>query len=163
VNTSGTRNSEAMRISKLSIPLCVAWLTFCDGCGSGDGLVPVEGVVTLDGQPMPGIQVMFDQPELSANENKGYTGRTDEEGRFVLAPALAEGSGVPPGKYRVSLSTAYDPSAPAPPSPRQNLLFDPESAPPPPERVPSAYRGGKLSFTVPEGGTDQANFELKSK
>jgi hypothetical protein len=107
---------------------------------------------------------MFDQPELSANENKGYTGRTDDNGRFVLAPALEEGNGVPPGTYRVSLSTAYDPSAPAPPPrPGQSTLFYPESAPPPPERVPPAYRGGKLSFTVPEDGTDQANFELKSR
>jgi hypothetical protein len=38
-----------------------------------------------------------------------------------------------------------------------------KSSPPPPERIPRGYRGGKLTFTLPEGGTDQANFELKSK
>jgi hypothetical protein len=120
-------------------------------------------MITLDGEPLPDIQVLFDQPDLGPN-NKGYTGRTDEQGHYVLAPVIGEGSGALPGTYRVSLSTAGNPSAPAPPpSANRPTLFYPESAPPPPERVPPAYRGGKLSFTVPEEGTDQANFELKSR
>jgi hypothetical protein len=128
-------------------------------------LADVSGIVTLDGQPMSGVHVLFDQPELGPRENKGYTGRTDDSGRYSLKPMLGEGSGVPPGKYRVSLTTAVvDPSAPAPkPAPGQTTIFYPESPPPPPERVPPAYRGGKLSFTVPGDGTDQANFELKSR
>ena len=115
---------------------------------------------------MSGVQVLFDQPELSVRENKGFVGRTNDEGRFKLSPAFDTGTAVPPGTYRVSLTTAvFDPSAPAPEPPRTsgNTPFYPESPPPPPERIPPAYRGGKLTFTVPEGGTDQANFELKSK
>jgi hypothetical protein len=136
------------------------------GCGGGGDGVTVEGVVTLDGQPLPGVQVLFDQPELPPNENKGYVGRTDEQGRYVLHPSLGEGSGVPPGKYRVALTTAvYDPSNP-PQAPREaarSSAFFPESAPVPPERIPPAYRGGKLTFEVPEDGTEEANFALKSK
>jgi hypothetical protein len=128
----------------------------------------VEGRITLDGQPLPGVQVLFDQPELSVRENKGYVGRTDAEGMYQLSPAFGQGTEVPPATYRVSLTTAvFDPSAPAPTPPpgasSSSSPFYPESPPPPPERIPPAYRGGKLTFTVPEGGTVQANFDLKSK
>jgi hypothetical protein len=140
-----------------------AWFCSFAGCGGRSG---VEGKITLDGQPLPGVQILFDQPELSVRENKGYVGRTDSEGEYQLSPAFDQGTEVPPGTYRVSLTTSiFDPSAPVlpPKSGASSTPFYPESPPPPPERIPPAYRGGKLTFTVPEGGTDQANFELKSK
>ena len=115
--------------------LFVAWLVCCAGCSERDGLVPVKGVITLDGTPMPSIQVLFDQPELGANENKGYTGKTDEQGRYTLRPMLGEGAGTPPGTFRVSLSTAADPLAAAPkPGVKQTAVFYPEGPPPPPKR-----------------------------
>jgi hypothetical protein len=141
-------------------------LTCIGGCGDGGGRVTVEGVVTLDGQPMPGVYLTFDQPELSPNQNVGYIGKTDETGRYSLRPMLGDGSGAPPAKYRVSLTTAVsDPSQPAPTPSNTNsgTPFFPESAPPPPERIPPAYRDGTLSFEVPEDGTKDANFALKSR
>jgi hypothetical protein len=145
--------------------LFVIWLGTCVGCGGGGELVPVEGAVTLDGRPMAGIQVVYDQPELGANANQGYGGKTDEQGRYVLLPILGKGTGAPPGKYRVSLSTPADPLAIATPQAGagQTTIFFPEAPPPPPERVPPAYRGGVLSFTVPAEGTGEADFHLKSK
>ena len=124
-------------------------------------MVPVEGVITLDGQPLPNINVVFDQPELSVKENIGYTGKTDAQGHYELRPAGKEGTGAPPGKYRVSLSTAYDPSAPPPPGARPTTVFVPAEPPPPPERVPAKER--QHSFEVPADGTDKADFPLKSK
>jgi hypothetical protein len=126
--------------------------------------VDVSGVVTLDGQPLPGVHLTFDQPELSPNENVGYVAKTDAEGRYSLRPMMGEGSGVPPGKYRVSLTTAVaDPSAP-PPRPKggRATIYD-VSPPPPPEKIPPAYLGGKLTFDVPAEGTEEANFDLKSR
>lgn len=138
----------------------------CLGCSSGGDQVPVEGVVTLNGQALTGVQVTFDQPELGPKENKGYIARTDEQGRFVLRPAMGEGAGAPPGTYRVSMTTAvFDPSAPPPKAPAagSTTIFFPESAPLPPERIPPAYRNGKLTFEVPSGGTTSADFKLVSK
>lgn len=144
----------------------VATSLLCSGCGSGDQ-VSVEGVITLDGQPLAGAQVTFDQPELGPKENKGYIGRTDDQGHYVLRPMRGEDSGVSPGKYRVLLTTAVlDPNAPAPttrPAAGSTTIFFPESPPPPPERIPPAYRGGKLTFEVPSGGTTSADFKLVSK
>jgi hypothetical protein len=140
----------------------VVGIAFCAGCSDGESLVPVEGVITLDGKPLTGINVVFDRPDLPTNENIGYGGKTDSQGRYVLQPFGKDRVGVAPGEYRVSLSTAYDSSAPPPPGARPTTVFIPAEPPPPPERVPPAYRGGKLTFMVPEGGTDQANFDLKS-
>jgi hypothetical protein len=136
--------------------------TCCAGCGSGGG-VDVSGIVTLDGQPLPGVHLTFDQPELPPNKNIGYVGQTDAEGRYTLRPIMGDGSGVPPGKYRVSLTTAVaDPSAPPPPRPagRRATIYD-ESPKPPPEKVPPTSR--VQEFTVPADGTEEANFDLKSK
>jgi hypothetical protein len=122
------------------------------GCGGQNGdLVSVEGVVTLDGKPMSGVRVTFDQPELGPNKNIGYAARTDEQGRYVLRPIINDGTGVPPGTYRVSLTTV------------ETVDRTRDDSPMTPERIPPAYRGGKLSFEIPADGTDQANFELKSK
>lgn len=150
--------------TKAAISLALSSLVWCSGCGAGGGdRVPVAGVVTLDGKPMPGIQVTLDRPELSANENKAYFGVTDASGRYTLRAAGEKKDGIPPAEYRVSLSTvAADPASPAPP-PKQTTIFFPEAPPPPPERVPPAYLGGKLKFTVPAGGTDKADFALTSK
>jgi hypothetical protein len=149
------------------LTLALSFVLAClSGCGEGGDRVTVEGIVTLDGQPMPGVHLTFDQPELSPNQNIGYIGKTDETGRYSLRPMLGEGTGAPPGKYRVSLTTAVtDPSqpAPTPSTTKSSTPFYPESAPPSPERIPPAYRGGKLTFEVPEDGTEEANFDLKSK
>lgn len=148
---------------KLAIRTALAVLPFCTGCGPGEGRVPVSGVVTLDGQPLSGVHVLFDQPELSPTKNIGYIGVTDESGRYELRPAIAEESGAPPGKFRVSLTTAVaDPSAPIVPQ-RTSSAFYSDEPPVLPERIPPAYRGGKLTFEVPADGTDAANFDLKSK
>jgi hypothetical protein len=150
---------------RLSTSLFAVLLACFAGCGDESSLVPVEGVITLDGRPLPSIQVLFDQPELGANENTGYTGKSDEQGRYVLRPVIGEGSGAPPGKYRVSLSTAADPTSAAntQAGAKQSTIFYPEAPPPPPERVPPAYRGGKLSMEIPADGKTDANFELKSR
>ncbi len=48
------------------------------GCG-GDGVRPVSGLVTYQGQPVAGADVMF-----TPTEGKPSHGITDEEGRYEL-------------------------------------------------------------------------------
>ncbi len=137
-------------------------LAFCftcvAGCGGDGGAVPVSGVITLDGQPMPNVAVTFDRPELPPNENIGWIGRTDAQGRYELRPSMGEGSGVPPGQYRVSFTTAVaDPNAPATTTSRSPTTpFVAAEPPPPPERIPPRHR--TKYFVVSEEGTNAANF-----
>lgn len=132
-------------------------------------MVPVAGVVTLDGKPLANVQVTFDQPELGPNMNKGYIGWTDTEGRYSLRPLDSTDAGAVVGTYRVSLTTAVvNPAAPQPKQqssaakPASPFLFE-ESPPALPELVPAAYRDGKQTFVVPAEGTQSADFPLKSK
>jgi len=127
--------------------LCAACAS---GCGkSGPALQPVSGVVTLDGSPLAGAVVAFDpaSPEVRGR----FIGKTDDQGRFSLGPPEEEGGGAPAGLYHVSFTTVvYD----KPPL---------ETDPVPIDRVPPQYRTGSMQFEVPEGGTDSANFDLKSR
>ena len=118
------------------------------GCGkSGKGLVPVEGNVTLDGSPMSGVYVFFDQPQ--AERNVAYIGQTDEQGHFQLKRAGESVVGAAPGAYRVTLSTAVVKPG------------SPEGTPSPPERVPPKYAGGKLKYEVSDNRFDQRRFRIE--
>jgi hypothetical protein len=58
------------------------------GCGGNTGgpIGPVSGKVTLDGVPMPGVEVVFSPKAKPGNSNSGpYSiGMTDTEGNYEL-------------------------------------------------------------------------------
>lgn len=117
------------------------------GCGGTNGVVPVEGTVTLDGKPFGNVQVLFYLPGKGPETN--FSAITDTEGRFTLASLRGKQPGVTPAAYSVSLTTAHwAPEAT-------------ETDPPPRELVPPRMREHK--FEVVAGGTKEANFELASK
>jgi hypothetical protein len=123
--------------------------TLAAGFGCQGGGNPVEGKVTLDGQPLSGVHVAFFPAGASVNDPTLFRGVTDENGSYLLVNPINNESGAPAGKYRVSLTTAV-------PGPN-----DDETTPLPPERVPAKHRDQQ--FEVPNGGTTEANFELKSR
>jgi hypothetical protein len=124
------------------------------GCSSNAKVVPVSGTVTLDGKPLPNAHVAF-QPVAegaSRNAGSGSFGATDAAGHYTLNLADSGEPGVAVGKHRVeiSLKAASDDR-------------DPKLRPPS-KTLPERYnRRTELEFDVPAGGTDQANFDLKSK
>ena len=71
-------------------------LAACAGCGSK--LVPVEGVVNLDGQPVDRATVTF----IPQGEGRQATGVTGADGHFTLA--TGPDSGAPPGNYKVTVT-----------------------------------------------------------
>ena len=77
----------------------------CAGCGSsGPRLTPVEGVVTLDGQPLQGAAVLF-EPQAGG---RPATGETDAQGRFVLK-TVEQGDGAQVGMNLVSVAKQAKP------------------------------------------------------
>jgi hypothetical protein len=129
------------------------------GCGGVSfHSAPVSGKVTLDGNPMADVQVLF-QPagSESGNPGPGSQGITDARGRFTLRTVDGSRKGAVPGKHKVILMYV-DPNAP---DEETGEGPDAEAAAPQFKLPPNA-RDGSLEFTVPEGGTDQANFELTS-
>ena len=65
-----------------------------------DGVVPVQGVATLDGKPLAGVVVMF-CPEVEGSPSAA--GTTDQNGRFRLT-SFPSGDGARPGKYKVMVT-----------------------------------------------------------
>jgi hypothetical protein len=125
--------------------LCLA-STGCDR--SPYVIVPVSGTVTLDDEPLADALVSF-QPigaTTSSEPGPGSFGRTDEEGRYTLQIVEPDQPGAVVGPHRVLISTATSGGGDG-----DRTVG---------ERVPRRYRDGKLQFTVPDGGTSEADFEL---
>jgi hypothetical protein len=140
----------------LRISNCAWWTLAClilvitGGCG-GQGVVPVEGRVTLNGQPLANATVVL-SPSRGTDPGP-FTGKTDADGRFALGAADNERGGAAPGEYMLMIATVMtDPNAD-------------EMTPPPTQKevVPARWRNGTERYTVPAGGTKEANFEMTSR
>ena len=132
----------------------MASLMLVVGCGSGAKAVPVSGVVTLDGKPLPNAHVAF-QPEAtkgSMNSSAGSYGFTDASGTYTLRMNDNDHSGAVIGTHRVEINLK-----------QEGDDRDPKLRPPP-KTLPAKYnRQSELQFKVEGSGTGAANFDLKSK
>jgi hypothetical protein len=100
---------------------CAALLTFAlTSCSrkSSDTLVPVAGVVTVNGAPLTTGSVTFHPDSASGNMTQHIpTGPIDPQGNYRLSTATK--AGAPPGAYKVTVTAqaAIDPKNPyAPPT-----------------------------------------------
>lgn len=88
------------------------------GCGGGveepqfrEGLVPVSGKITVDGEAMAGVAVTFTPKAAGAAGARISIGTTDEQGQFTLytppggpGVKLEDFPGALPGDYTVTFS-----------------------------------------------------------
>lgn len=126
------------------------------GCGGSDyKVVPVSGLVTKDGSPLPSVVVTF-QPVAGSGgvqAGVGSSAVTDSQGRYALKLATAEQSpGAVVGRHRVTFAAQQAERSPS----------DDTAAPPAAEIVPVHYQLNPLEFEVPAEGTDKADFTLQS-
>ena len=73
------------------------------GCGAPTvnySMIPVEGTITFEGEPLSSAEVMFDSPDGP----RGF-GVSDESGRFSVMTRQF-GAGLPAGKYRVLVTSS---------------------------------------------------------
>jgi hypothetical protein len=139
--------------------LLTVLLVLLVGCGPKQPQVAkVGGRVTLDGKPLPMASVTFVPQATKENQSPGPTaqGNTDSDGRYQLSVDVST-PGAVVGKCRIYISTRL--SDPA--------IDDRDAGGPvrnlPRDKVPARYNmGTELTFDVPPGGTEQANFDLTS-
>jgi hypothetical protein len=77
------------------------------GCGGAGRPVKVEGLVTLDGQPVGGATVIFNPLARDGRQASGVTG---EDGRFRLTTYRVD-DGALPGEYKVTIQKPTTTSA----------------------------------------------------
>lgn len=85
-----------------TVALLAGVLLVAGGCGKK--LVPVEGVVTLDGKPVPGAEVNC----IPLSGGFPAIAETDDQGVFRIA-TTNQGQGVTPGEYRVMITCEEPP------------------------------------------------------
>jgi len=145
-----TRLASCAAVLLAVVALCLS------GCGSSDGytLVPVSGMITLDGQPLAGATVSFQRSGGEATVGPGSGAVTDASGKYELKTAEANSHpGAVVGMHVVRITGVQD-QRDASDDTQHPLVKDP---------VPLRYRDPGLNFDVPADGTDKANFELTSQ
>jgi hypothetical protein len=134
------------------------------GCSSrGSNLpktVPAEGVITLDGKPVDGAQVVLVPAVEGATTGTGAYGTTDSSGRFSLR-AYAEKEGAIPGEYKVQVSKTVEvklEGAKGSLDGGDPVRFE--------YGVPAKYTGAKtsgLTVSIPDTGNKDIKLALTSK
>src|SRR5215203_6710467 len=76
------------------------------GCTKSD-MIPVTGVLTLNGQPVADAEVMFNPK----TKGRFAVGKTDATGHFKLSTGAPD-DGAVPGEYAVTLCEYYPPDKP---------------------------------------------------
>lgn len=138
VKDSGVRWSMIILLAIAFLPLL--------GCGGSSDVGRVEGVITLDGQPVADATVEF-APE---GEGRPSTGMTDSTGHYELAYTATE-MGAKVGKHSVAITTGG-----MKPDANGNLTEVPET-------IPEKYNT-KSELTVEvTPGKNTLDFELKSE
>lgn len=134
-----------MHRSKASILRCVVLFGMCTllGCG-GPQFGQVSGQVTLDGKPLPGISVRFEDEGGSAS-----IARTDKTGRYEMQYTVDQ-MGAPVGKHKVTIFT---------PAPVSEGTGERAAA----EIVPAKYNSQSTLVQEVKSGRQVCNFELTSK
>jgi len=89
------------------LPIVVISLLSLAGCERGPRIVPVSGVITLDGKPVKDAAVMF----LSTPGGRVATGNTDAAGRYSLT-THPSGNGAYEGTHTVTVTLYRDESSP---------------------------------------------------
>lgn len=119
------------------------------GCGGGS-VAKVSGVVTLDGAPVEGATVSFTPASGDGGGVGGSAGKTDAEGRYTLRTVVGDRPGAAVGKHKVTISKfKEDPKNPE----GKGQEF-----------IPAKFNhNSTLTFDVPSGGTDKADFPLTTK
>jgi hypothetical protein len=135
-------------------PLLIAW-----GCGgsSGPPLVPIEGTVTFDGQPLANANVQL----IPQGQNLGQTGfaKTDATGKFAIGTADGKTKGAAAGEYKVVISKHVKPDG-------SDYIARPDEDPMLAnykELLPAVYSNpeqSKLNTNIPAEGKQDLSFQL---
>lgn len=158
-------------VSKDIFLACVVLTGACLCVGCGSQYPAVSGKVTYDGKPVSGVQLVFNPIGESVDSGPISLSVTDEQGVFSLETRDGK-SGAVAGQHKVGFDwsdiRAYTMRE------LERSLSEAKGIPEKEAEIkariaevkqklasrPKLKAGLQTMFTVPEGGTDAANFEL---
>jgi hypothetical protein len=151
----------------ITIGLSLAIIVF-EGCSTQDprakNLVPAQGVVLLDGKPLPEASLVFTPTEGNTYSIAG-SAYSLKNGTFRLTTYLAA-DGIHPGYYNV---TVFKEESIMPISPEKIAELEAEEKPLPEpivkSLIPAKYNSAEtsnLSVEIPKNGNKNIRIELQS-
>lgn len=160
------------RLAILSLALLVTCSIAVSGCQKKrvKGLVPAQGVVTLNGEIVAGATVLFSPKEIGGQAGSAQA-VTDDEGVFKMT-TLDPGDGVYPGEYSVSIIKDKIEGGLSPEEAKERYDNpDKYRGQPVPEQtvvheIPVKYADineSGLTITVPAGGQKDIEFALEGE
>jgi hypothetical protein len=130
-------------------------------CGCAANPVPVEGVVTLDGKPLAGAEVIFAPEQPGENGSVMAVATADDQGVFRLNTHNARGAF--PGRYKVTIShRALPTNVPEPKNPEEAMSVYKLRKDVVPAQY-AKYETTPLQAEVPRSGVTDLRFDLTSK
>lgn len=142
---------------------CCALLLGCDAKPGLEGVVPVQGTVTYNGEPVEGATVTF-MP--SSAGGKAAVGKTDDSGHFTLT-TQNPGDGALPGDYLITVRKTETSGGLSGEEAQQWVQENPGTPPPSPEvthLLPERYsvaRDSGLRATITADGENDIPLELE--
>jgi hypothetical protein len=124
------------------------------GCGPGREFAEVEGRVTLDGQPLTDVEIVFLPDPARGNQGNNASAYTDADGRYRLHATRDDRAGTVLGPHRV---VVHDLTVIVPPGGQPGAK---------PRRFPSNYGDAAATpFKDVEitSGKQTLDFDIKSK
>lgn len=119
------------------------------GCGATSDRAQISGKVLLDGKPLDQGSIQFEPAEGTSKLNAGGV---ISDGAYQIPAA----QGVPPGKYRVAIT-----SFPKDTRKAEDVMNNP--GPPPKERIAEKYNAASTTIVeVTKGGKNQFDFQVES-
>jgi hypothetical protein len=137
----------------------VAGLVAAVGCGKADveaGYVGTGGTIQLDGQPASNTLVTYIPQGTTGGT--GGSGMTDSTGRYEIVSPQGK-RGLPPGKYKVTVSRRLNPDGSPPPADEWPIESQAR------ETLPAKYSDKdktELSINLAEGDKRSFDFSLQS-
>lgn len=127
------------------------------GCGGGQGnVVPVNGIVFMDDEPLAGAVVVFHPTDKGT---PGADAKTGTDGKFVLVGAKGR-NGLEPGSYKVTVSKI---NATSMPNPSEGAITESDIK----DEIPAMYSNAaltKLSYSVTgDGKPIEIKLKVKKK
>lgn len=95
-----------MRNSPIARGALILGCLILAGCGGGPELAEVEGVVRLNGTPLPEVAVAFLPDVAAGTPGQAVRAVTDNQGRYRLPYDPGDGIGAPVGVHRVLVDDA---------------------------------------------------------